>query len=495
MSNRSVNFAANVLKLTTGNVFAQVLAVAAMPVLTRLFAPGAFGIAALFVSIVTVLSILSCLRYELSIVLAETDEDAANLLGLSICAVLMITAITGVIVVIGGDKISEFVKVPEFKKYLWVLPLSVLINGFFIAFSYWNTRFKVFGRISFARGIMSATEQGSKLVSGFLGFVGAGILIGGYVLGRTVSTGVLGRYIWKHDRTLIKKSLRWSKIFEGMKRYKKFPIFTSWAIIFNNVSFQLPVWVLTVFFMPSVVGFYSVGDKVLRLPVFMIGLAISQVFLQKASEIRNSGEELSRTVEGLFKRLVALSSVFFVFLMLNGKDVFVLIFGSRWAEAGVFIQILSLSIFFSFITSPLSILFSVLERQGSSLVFNIVYFAISIVSLVTGCLTGDPKIAILLFAAARIFAYTGLCMWLFGLSGVPRARFPYHIAKYLFCCAVALGPMILLKWVFNMGSLIVLAAGAIGVVAYYFYIFVTDRQLKELVTASTKRLKGVSTGM
>ena len=89
MSKPSSSFAANVLKLVTGSVIAQGLGVLAAPVIARLFAPEAFGVAALFVSITGIIGVVACLRYELAIMLPKTDEEAANLLGISLFFVLI----------------------------------------------------------------------------------------------------------------------------------------------------------------------------------------------------------------------------------------------------------------------------------------------------------------------------------------------------------------------------------------------------------------------
>lgn len=97
VSQPSSSFCSNVLKLTTGSVFAQALGILVAPIVTRLFAPEAFGIAALFASIAGVISVVACLRYELSIMLPETDEDAANLLGVSLCCVLIVTIVSGLV--------------------------------------------------------------------------------------------------------------------------------------------------------------------------------------------------------------------------------------------------------------------------------------------------------------------------------------------------------------------------------------------------------------
>ena len=68
----SSSFATNVLKLVTGSVFSQGLGVLVAPIVARLFAPEAFGVAALFASIAGIVGVVACLRYELAIMLAPT---------------------------------------------------------------------------------------------------------------------------------------------------------------------------------------------------------------------------------------------------------------------------------------------------------------------------------------------------------------------------------------------------------------------------------------
>jgi len=83
------------------------------------------------------------------------------------------------------------------------------------------------------------------------------------------------------------------------------------------------------------------------MPMKIVGGAVAQVFFQKASEAHNHTGNVSRLVEDVFRRLVSLSIFPVLVLMLIGKDLFIVIFGERWAEAGVYIQILGLWIFFS----------------------------------------------------------------------------------------------------------------------------------------------------
>ena len=57
----------------------------------------------------------------------------------------------------------------------------------------------------------------------------------------------------------------------------------------------------------------------------------------------------------------------FLLLTLIGKDLFGVIFGPRWEEAGVFTAILSLWAFFWFLSAPLSSVLDVLDEQAFEL--------------------------------------------------------------------------------------------------------------------------------
>ena len=53
------SFGKDVLKLVSGTAVAQVLSILAAPILTRLYAPEAFGVLALFVSITSIINVIA----------------------------------------------------------------------------------------------------------------------------------------------------------------------------------------------------------------------------------------------------------------------------------------------------------------------------------------------------------------------------------------------------------------------------------------------------
>jgi len=103
---------------------------------------------------------------------------------------------------------------------------------------------------------------------------------------------------------------------------------------------------------------------------------------------------------------------------LLGRDLFVVVFGEEWAEAGVYAQILAPWTFFWFVSSPLTVIFAVLERLGLAFVVHISLFTSRVLPLVVGGRLGDVTLALVLFSFANALTNAGLAAWNLHLAGV-----------------------------------------------------------------------------
>lgn len=475
-------FVVNVLKLVGGSAIAQGMVFFTAPIVARLFAPEAFGIAALFTSITGVIIVVSCLRYELSIMLPKTDEEAANLLGLSVCSVFVISVLTGLPVLLASAQIAELFNAPNLRKYLWLIPPAVFIGGLFTALNHWNSRTKHFGRLSVARILSSTVSQTTKIGIGFAGFASGGVLIVTKILGMFVSTVVLFMQIWRTDQVLFKEKIRFKDVIAGLRRYKKFPIYSIWSALLIGVSQQFPFWILALYFPTDVVGFFALGRNVVMLPLTMVGSAITMVFFQKSAEAFHREGELAKIVEEVFKRLIIFGGFILLLLGLIGEEVFIIAFGARWSEAGVYTQILALWMFTFFITSPISNLFYVLEKQAAFLLATFITLGLRVVSLIVGSMSGDPRIALALFSGVSTVTTLAVCCWLLVITGVPMIRILDYSGKVLKAC-VPLGGMIALsKWGLKLNPLGVVSVGCLSAVIYYSIALKKDRILMENAT-------------
>ena len=82
------------------------LVVLTSPVLTRLYTPEDFGVLAVYASIVSVLVVVTSLRYELAIPLPADDNTAANLLLLALAIVVALTLLNGLGIWLLGGRIG-----------------------------------------------------------------------------------------------------------------------------------------------------------------------------------------------------------------------------------------------------------------------------------------------------------------------------------------------------------------------------------------------------
>ena len=129
---RSSSFTTDVLKLVTGTTFAQVITILASPLLTRLYGPEAFGFLALFTSITSIIGVIACMRYEMAIMLPKTDEEAANLLGLCLLCVTVVSALTVPALYFGGDALLSLLKAPGLGPYFIPVSPFVFVSEYFL---------------------------------------------------------------------------------------------------------------------------------------------------------------------------------------------------------------------------------------------------------------------------------------------------------------------------------------------------------------------------
>lgn len=479
---RRGSFFGDVLKLVSGTAFSQALLLLASPILTRLYTPEAFGTLALFTSIITILGVIACLRYELAIMLPESDEEAANLLGASLMFAVLVSSLTVPVMWWGQALLLRSLNAPALGPYLWLIPPGVLVGGVFLALNYWNSRTKRFGRLSIARVVQSIGVLTTQIGLGFGGLPTSGVLIGASVGGQTLATTILGGQIWRDDRKLFFRSICLSKIFLEIKRYRKFPLLDTWSALLNSLSWQLPAFLLSAFFSSTIVGFYALGFRILQLPMSLIGGSIAQVFYQRASEAHKQGK-LATLVEEVFDKLVMIGLVPMLTLTLIGRDLYTVLFGSEWAEAGVYTQILSIWAFVWFISSPLSTLFSVLEKQEYLLWWNLANFATRLFSLWIGGALREPRIAIVLFAFSGILIYGYINLLILSKSGVPLRKVAKIISRYFMIFLPAALILMFLPLIHSEALLQILAASILTVL-YFLYVLKTKSSVSDFFSGN-----------
>ena len=76
---RKSDYFKNLVLLTTGVGFSQFIPLLLLPILTRFFTPYDFGVLAIFLALIQLISLTSTFRLEMAILLPKKDTDAAIL--------------------------------------------------------------------------------------------------------------------------------------------------------------------------------------------------------------------------------------------------------------------------------------------------------------------------------------------------------------------------------------------------------------------------------
>lgn len=83
-------FAKDTAVLTLGTTAAQLLGIATMPVLARLYSPADFGVLAVFLAVSGIVAITITLRYEMHILLPKEENEAATLVFICLSSTLFL---------------------------------------------------------------------------------------------------------------------------------------------------------------------------------------------------------------------------------------------------------------------------------------------------------------------------------------------------------------------------------------------------------------------
>lgn len=463
-------FARGVTVLAGGAALGQAVTVLASPILTRLYGPDDFGVMAVYVSLLSIFSVIASLRYQLAIPLPEKDEEAANVLALSLGIVLLMSAFVGVGVWFFAEQIIGWVNAPALRPYLWLLPVGMGMVGTYKVFNYWAVRKQAFARIARTKINQGLGSVFTQIGLGLLKLGPIGLLVG-QIVGQAAGTTTLATLAWKQDAKALKVVTP-----RGMcrmaSRYRRFPLFSSWSGVLNTLSVQVPTLMLSFFFGSAITGLYALSHRVMSLPLQLIGQAIAQVFFPTAVEAHRKGS-IATTTEAIFKRLVLIGIPALLLTGLAAPELFAVIFGKEWREAGIYAQWLTPWMFLVFVSSPLSMLPSVMEKQKQEACFHAVLLSSRVGALCMGGFLNTERGAIALFAGVSALCWFGFMLWNMRLSGNKVS----HVLEIVFHETIAVVPLVLpliVVKVFADRDLYVLgAAGLSGVL-------VSCRLLKKL---------------
>ncbi|WP_164219920.1 oligosaccharide flippase family protein [Virgibacillus sp. YIM 98842] len=367
------------MKLTTGTTIAQAIPIAISPILTRIYTPDEFGVLALFTAITAILGSISNARYELSIVLPEKEEDAINLVALSILISFTLSSFLFLVILMFQNNIIKFLGNSEINLWLYFVPLVVFMIGIFNAFKFYNTRIKKYNIIAQVSVLKSVSLAISQILLGLLKFGHHGLILG-QIFSHLFSNGRLAKSFLKNSITLSNINIK--RMLVLAKTYIKFPKFSMGATLANTSARNITSLFIPMLYSAATLGHFSLVQRTLGLPTNLVGQSIGQIFIQKAVIEKQKYGTAKIIYISTLKKLLTISLIPFIILFFTVEDIIVFIFGDNWLMAGVYAKILVPLFFLRFIAAPLNLTLTVFEKQQIDLLWQCGLLLIVLVTVI-----------------------------------------------------------------------------------------------------------------
>lgn len=461
----------SVFLLAGGTTIAQALGILTMPIFSRIYSPGDFGVLALFTSITSILVELSGLRYYLAIPLPKKTAFARSLVVLSFFIQCFFIALLSVFLLFAKDWILPLISAELLKPYWFLIPLGVGGMGFYLMLTQWAVREKEFSLIAKTRLTQSLSGIVTKLVLGLLGIKPLGLILGAIASQAGGVTSLAKRLIGKNgipevERTQIKRVAI---------RYRKFPIYSTWGGLLNTLGLQITPIMLVALYSPEIAGFFAFGMQILQLPATFIGQAIGQVFVQKASVAKYEGN-LAEVSLKTFKALLRIGTFPILCLGLLAPDLFSFFFGEQWRMAGEFSRYLAPWVWLDFVHSPLSLLFHVLGRQRTYLIFHAVSLPVYAISIWLGAMFGSSLLSVaFLSVSGCVFLLTVIYFLTIKSQNTIKNAGTVFLREFIL--SVLSLASIFLAYLFSLNLLLKATALLFGLIFYFLKLKVMNNLL------------------
>ena len=391
--------------LVVGNGAAPLIGLLAAPVLTRLYTADEFGYLTIFMSLLGLFGLVSTLRYDQAVLAADEDDTAERVLALSLVVSVLFGCAVALVMWTGKAALGARLGTSrDFAGVLAVLlPLGLAGFGVFQSLMAHATRRQRFGVAAAARVIQAAAAAAVQ-VGGALLAGGYPVLLAGILVGQAAG---LARLLKASPGRLAGRMGR-DSLLPVARRFERFPRYASFATLLNSGALLLPTILLGVFYGSAVAGWFGLGQRVIGLPMFVIGGAAAQVYASRFSHAyRESPGAARRLMKATLKRLLPVSAAILVGSLIGGR-VFAVVFGPDWRTAGEYVAVLALPFALQILTSPVSITANLMDRQDLQLLFDGVRIAAVVAALVIAPLAGvGPTGAVTILAVVLSLTYVG----------------------------------------------------------------------------------------
>jgi teichuronic acid exporter len=356
----------DVLFQGTGNSFAQLISILILPLLSRIYTPEDFGLFSLFTQITAFFGIIITFRLEYFLLLNKSSNEISSYLNKIFKISFVLTIVYTIILFFFNHKLIFFSIDLSNTVYFILCPLAALFFSYSILFQQLVQKKEDF-KISGFSEVINKMFYGSTALLGFF-YKNVIFLIMASIIGPFSKAIFL---VKKSNFNILKKSF--SPLTIGIVKKD---------IIKNSISFStssfiqffigiLPILYITKIFSITTLGHFSLVISCLYLPTSLLGSALGQVYFQRSSSLFQEKKSFWKIWIKTFKTVVYIGIPAYSIVYLLSPELFPIVFGDEWVDAGTYARTFSIASFFTFISTPMDRTSFILNKNWYPVCWNL----------------------------------------------------------------------------------------------------------------------------
>jgi O-antigen/teichoic acid export membrane protein len=407
----------HVMVMLGGTAAAQLVTLALVPLITRLYSPEMFGSLGVLLGVVAICQVPALAGFHRAIPVADSPRQVRALIVLSAGSTAVTTALVTV-VVIGLLGVAPWLG-SELRPLLPYVPLAVAAASVYELATFAAVRRRAYRPLSLSKFTHAGVGSSLQLGLGWLACGPAGLVLG-EVLGRIVACLPL---VLPRQHAGVSAPRR-TPLGATARRYRRFVVCGAPAQLMNQAGLYLPTLLLAMIGGVDVAGAFYMAQRCLQLPLALIGRSVSRVLLGEAAQLwREAPEQLRPLLLQTSRKLLLVAAPPLAATLFFGPTLFEVILGARWQLAGLFAQIFAIAALANFAAAPTMQILTVTNREDRLLVWGLLRVALTAAAIVVPYLAGQPAwVSVAALAVATVAIYLVGFRWVLEAAARPPAN-------------------------------------------------------------------------
>jgi O-antigen/teichoic acid export membrane protein len=414
---RIVSSITNTAVMAGAAVAAQVVSFAGTLVNARLYGPYEVGLFGLFNVVFTFAVFAASWRYELAIVTTESDDGADDVaLFVFACGLASSLLALAALVVLEALPVGAGLSL-DLRRALLGLPASLVLASVLLAGNGLCTRQHRFGRVAVQQVALVVATFAAQVALARVALPGSG-LVTGFVVGQLIACLV---FVHPLSTALIGR-LRQTGVAQRLRRvaaeHRGHFFFTVPYSLFTQVYFQAPIVLLAAWFGTREVGFFSLAFRTTFTPISLVPNAVGQVFFPQMARQRDRLSTWEGPLLAVLTALGVLLAPAVAIILVFGQELYTLILGGSWREAGRFAQIMIVANLLNGLAGGYDRLYFVQQRQRTALVLTCIVLLLSLAMMLAAIVVGSsPEALVVGWTLGHLVMTIAWMVTIFRISG------------------------------------------------------------------------------